>query len=149
MTFFDFSDAFGSVDRIQLLQKVKEDFGIQGKLLNHIVDFLNNRTARIRINKELGQWKDSCIGTSAGTFLGPILFLTYVHDIPWQIRPKFADDVTAIAIENSMPELEASLQEKIDIFCGWCTTSGMTPNFLKTKVMNFSEGIKEHKCQIA
>ena len=81
-SFFDFTDAFGNVDRKVLLTKLKQDFGIKGKLLNHIADFLKDRKARIKIGQEKGEWKDSTSGSSAGTVLGPILFVAYVKDIP-------------------------------------------------------------------
>ena len=51
VVFFDFTDAFGSVDRIKLVEKIKNNFNIQGRLLNHIIDFLSHRLARIKINK--------------------------------------------------------------------------------------------------
>jgi len=47
VVFFDFADAFGSVDRDRLLVKVGRDFGISGKLFLHIRSFLSDRFARV------------------------------------------------------------------------------------------------------
>ena len=100
--FFDFSDAFGSVNRTKLLYKISKDFGISGKLFLHLHDFLSNRHARLKVGDEVGAWLPSNVGTSAGTILGPILFILYVHDAPPDIS-KFADDFTAITtIRNSL-----------------------------------------------
>ena len=80
--FFDFTDAFGTVDRLKLLRKVQE-LGVRGKLFNHIADFLCNKKARIRVSSELiGEWIESVVGSSAGTVLGPVLFVIFVKDIP-------------------------------------------------------------------
>ena len=143
IVFFDFIDAFGNVNRIQLLKKVKDSFGIHGKLFNHLADFLNNRKARIKINDLVGEWKDSSIGTSAGTVLGPILFVMFVHDIPKAIKPKFADDTVVLAIGNSVAQVENDLQNSIDLLYEWSEASGMKLNKSKTKVMNLSGGRKE------
>ena len=141
--FFDFSDAFGNVNRVQLLEKIKT-FGVKGKLFNHIADFLGNRKARIKINNsEIGGWKVSTMGTSAGTVLGPILFIIFAKDIPREIFPKFADDTAAIAIADSTQDVEGKIQNAINALCEWSEKSGMSLNNSKTKVINFSEGIKD------
>ena len=61
-----------------------------------VVDFLCNRKARIKILDSLGEWIESLMGTSAGTVLGPVLFIIFAHDMPKPIKPKFADDVSAV-----------------------------------------------------
>ena len=90
--FFDFADAFGTVSRTKL--KLRQDFGISGMLLLYVSDFLAGRYARLRVN-DLGDWIRSVHGTSAGTILGAILFIAYVHDTPRCILPKFADDTAS------------------------------------------------------
>ena len=54
--FFDFTDAFGSVDRSILLRKLREDFNIKGRLFLHIADFLSNGSARLKIGGKMGEW---------------------------------------------------------------------------------------------
>ena len=56
VVFFDFSDAFGSVNRTKLLYKIHKDFGITGKLFLHLHDFLSNRHARIKVGDVTGEW---------------------------------------------------------------------------------------------
>ena len=82
VVFFDFTDAFGSVNRSHLLYKIRNHFGISGYLLQHISSFLENRMARIKIDDKVGDWIESEFGTSAGTRLGPLLFIIHIHDIP-------------------------------------------------------------------
>ena len=111
-------------------------------MFNHLADFLKGRKARIKLAQVRGDWKDSTIGSSAGTVLGPILFVAYVKDIPSSIKPKFADDVSAIAIGDTDKEVEDQCQRNIDLLQEWCEKNGMKLNELKTKVINFSEGTK-------
>jgi len=75
--FFDFTDAFGSVNRRHLLNKIRNDFGISGRLLSHIESFLSNRLARLKLDDNMGDWIESTFGTSAGTRLGPLLFIIH------------------------------------------------------------------------
>ena len=51
---------------------------MRGKFFNHLADFLKERKARIKLELNKGDWKDSTSGSSAGTVLGPILFVAYV-----------------------------------------------------------------------
>ena len=49
IVFFDFTDAFGSVDRWKLLYKLGKNFNIKGKLFLHLHDFLSNRFALMKV----------------------------------------------------------------------------------------------------
>jgi len=50
VVFFDFTDAFGSVNRTKLVYKLRDHFGISGRLLLYLVSFLSGRQARITVN---------------------------------------------------------------------------------------------------
>ena len=54
--FFDFADAFGTVNRKKLLLKLGQDFGVSGKLMTYIYDFLSGRYARLKLNDLIGEW---------------------------------------------------------------------------------------------
>jgi len=82
-------------------------------------------------------------GTSAGTSLGPLLFIIQIHDVPKDIRPKFADDLVTIATEKDIDEIQTSLQSNTDLLVDWSQKEGMTINPDKTKVMVF--GAKEEE----
>ena len=62
----------------------------------------------------------SLYGTSAGTRLGPILFIMHLHDIPKFIKPKFADNLVAICVDNDFHSIQDSLQEAtiVSLFSG-------------------------------
>jgi len=135
--FFDYSDAFGSVNRTRLLHKIGKDFGITGRLFLHIQSFLSDRCARLKIDKIFGDWIDSNDGTSAGTRLGPLLFIMYIHDVPKCIVPKFADDLVSVVIEKDVDLVKEHLQYAVKQLVDWSRENDMVLNASKTKVMIF------------
>jgi len=135
--FFDFTDAFGSVNRTKLIYKLVNNFRISGRLLLYLVSFLSGRQARINVNDLIGEWVKSEHGTSAGTVLGALLFLSYVQDTPGSIRPKFADDLVGSAVAKDLATVQRSLQTVLDELNAWSDNWDMTLNTSKTKVMLF------------
>jgi len=53
--FFYFADAFGTVNRKKLLLKLCQDFGVSGKLMSYIYDFLSGQYARLKVNDLIGE----------------------------------------------------------------------------------------------
>ena len=137
--FYDFSDAFGSVNRNRLLYKLGKDFGISGNLFLHIQSFLADRYARLKMSNGFGDWILSEFGTSAGTLLGPLLFIANVHDVPQCILPKFADDLVAFSVSSNYNSIKKDLQLATDKLSEWAKTEGMDLNTEKTKVMIFGD----------
>ena len=135
--FFDFTDAFGSVNRTKLIYKLVNNFGISGRLLLYLVSFLSGRQARINVNDLIGEWVKSEHGTSAGTVLGALLFLSYVQDTPRCIRPKFADDLVGSAVAKDLATVQIKLQSVLDELRAWSDEWDMSLNTSKTKVMLF------------
>ena len=135
--FFDFADAFGLVNRRKLLYKLRKDFGIQGRLFLYLVSFLSGRQARITVNQLIGEWIQSEYGTSAGTVIGTVLFISYVHDAPSCIFPKFADDLAGLVSAADIVTVEESLQSILSQLNCWAEEWELQLNTSKTKVMLF------------
>ena len=92
--FLDFQKAFDKVPKTRLLQKLSA-YGIEGKVLCWIADFLSDRKMRIMVRGQYSEWVDVISGVPQGSVLGPILFLIYVNDIPETVNcsiKMFADD---------------------------------------------------------
>ena len=143
VVFYDFTDAFGNVNRQKLIKKLWKKYKIRGKLFLHLHDFLTDRTARIRVNNLTGEWKVSNWGTSAGTVLGAILFLLQVADSPECVDPKYADDFTTIVIGDTVIEVETKLQNSINELVPWAKENDMLINQPKTKAMLFGKDVEE------
>jgi len=135
---YDFAEAFGSVDHYHLLEKARNDFNIRGLLFLHITSFLSGRRARIKIGELIGDWLESEFGMSAGTRLGPLLFIMHLHDLPSPIKPKFTDD----------QEIQSDLQGATNRLVQWAENESMVINVAKTKDMLFGEVNKKISIKI-
>ena len=93
-----FEKAFDKVPKKRLLQKLSV-YGIEGKVLCWIADFLSDRRMRIMVRGEYSDWVDVISGVPQGSVLGPILFLIDVNDIPEMVNcsiKMFADDTCKV-----------------------------------------------------
>ena len=88
------SKAFDKAWHQELLFKL-ESFGIRGKLLNVLEDYLSNRFHRVLLNGSESSWLLIKARVPQGSLLGPLLFLIYINDLPdglISIAKLFADD---------------------------------------------------------
>ena len=111
--YFDFSKAFDTVPHYRLLEKLSS-FGIQGKVLDIIEDFLSNRTMQVSVEGELSLLKYVLSGVPQGSVLGPLLFVLYINDLPDNIKSKiklFADDLKLIGDASKYDEIVNDLAE--------------------------------------
>ena len=107
--YLDFCKAFDKIPHRRLIKKL-EKYGIKGKVLNWIRDFLSERQQRVFIKGSSSTWTDIASGVPQGSVLGTTLFLVYINDLPEAIEGLvkiFADDTKVYrAIESTeTPEL--------------------------------------------
>ena len=92
--FLDFKKAFDSVPHKRLIELLKQ-YGIKGKTLGRINEFLLTRRQRVVISDSRSEWKDVLSGIPQGSVLGPVLIAIYIISKPNTVKSKlflFADD---------------------------------------------------------
>ena len=72
-----------------------DHYGIRGTTLNWIQNFLTDRTQKVVVDGSSSESARVRSGVPQGTVLGPLLFLTYINDLPSTVSSQvrlFADD---------------------------------------------------------
>ena len=139
MAILDFSKAFDKVPHERLLGKL-EHYGIRNNLQGWIRDFLTNRIQRVVCEGSISSEERVLSGVPQGTVLGPLLFLSYINDLPEHIKSTtrlFADDCliyTSVTEEKDMD----ILQEDLKALETWQDTWKMSFNSSKCSIMVIS-----------
>ena len=77
----DYAKAFDKVSHRHLLKKVQH-YGVAGKTLEWIADFLYSRTQSVLVDGQQSNKTYVTSGVQQGSVLGPLLFLIYINDLP-------------------------------------------------------------------
>ena len=135
--YLDFQKAFDKVPHKRLLNKV-QSFGIDGKILAWIKDWLTNREQRVVLNGTFSDWKQVTSGVPQGSVLGPLLFIIFVNDMDESITSKllkFADDTKLFRDVSDINEVNL-LRSDLKSLCKWSEEWQMLFNVEKCKVMH-------------
>ena len=109
--YLDFCKAFDTVPHFRLLAKL-ESYGIRGRTLEIIRDFLEGRTMRVVVGGKTSEPQYVTSGVPQGSVLGPLLFVLFVNDLPDNLHnyvSLFADDLKIIGNANSEGEFHDDL----------------------------------------
>ena len=125
----DFSKAFDKVPHQRLLHKLQY-YGVHDK----IQSFLTNRTQQVALSSSAPVLS----GVPQGTVLGPLLFLTYISNLPDAVHNSsaklFADDSLLYRRIKDHQE-QALLQQDLDSLEEWEHTEQMNFNTSKCNVI--------------
>ena len=133
--FIDFKKAFDSIDHGILLTKLKM-LGIRGITHDLITSYLYDREQEIVIGKCVSGKKIVNSGIPQGSVLGPLLFITFINDLPnvstLFSTVCFADDTTLLFHDQNPEHLIAKCNSGLSIFYRWSQLNRMTVNCDKT-----------------
>ncbi|GFV48983.1 putative RNA-directed DNA polymerase from transposon BS [Trichonephila clavipes] len=91
-------------------------FGIKGKALPWISDFLKSRVIRVKYNKTLSKDFKLSQGVPQGSVLSPTLFSIFLAGVEKLITENssiglFADDIVLWHSSHDIPSIEANLSQ--------------------------------------
>ena len=146
VAYFDYAKAFDKVSHRLLLVKLK-GYGIDGKLLAWLSDYLDKRRQRVVVGNAKSPWLEVVSGTTQGTVLGFLLFLLYINDLPETCSPEdealimlLADDTKSFQeiSKDSAQQIgnQQDLQRRIDRIAQWAKDWKMEIHPAKSKVLH-------------
>jgi ribonuclease P/MRP protein subunit RPP40 len=138
--YLNFAKAFDKVPHRRLLEKCR-GLGLDGKVLEWIRVWLEDRKQRVVLNGEASEWADVLSGVPQGSILGPTLFLIFINDIDRAVDVtnsvllKFADNTKVARVVESQ-EQQAELQNTINRLVEWSEEWQMLFNLEKCHILH-------------
>ena len=135
----DFAKAYDKIDHLKMLEKMKNQFGISGKVGNWIKNFLQNRKQQVLIEETASEKSKVLSGSIQGSVIGPVLFLMYIRDISKQVSANtkvFVDDTKmkdSIKNEDDVEKLQGNLDKLFE----WQTENNMLLNGSKFQILRY------------
>ena len=134
--FLDLKKAFDAVNH-KILEFKLNHYGICECILNLILSFLE-RYQYVLINGINSTTKSNPYGVPQGSTRGPLLFLSYVNDMPnaTQSTPRsFADDTCICVNHRKLSNLQNLLNTELDALSDLCADNQLTTNPTKSQVL--------------
>ena len=77
----DISAAFDTICHSNLLNRLRDEFGVEGVALTWIESYLSGRSQFVRIGQQSSTTSKLDSGVPQGSVLGPLLFAAYVSPV--------------------------------------------------------------------
>ena len=140
--FLDVGKAFDNVWHNGLRYKIFM-LDLPTKMTRWLSDFLVGRAIQVNVNGFLSDKINHIAGVPQGSVLSPLLFLTYVNDLPkphhrQNSKSQFADDTALWAASKNVQFAAKLLQKDLCKLAKWYAKWSIKLNPEKTKVIIFS-----------
>ncbi|MBS0018978.1 MAG: reverse transcriptase family protein [Candidatus Sulcia muelleri] len=140
---FDMSKAFDTVSHHILLDKMYF-YSIDNSVVQFLRSYLNNRWQSVFLNGSYSKQLSVKQGVPQGSILGPLLFILYVNDLPYNLNAHsvksflFADDLAVCVQGNSAENVGYIIDAKTKTIHDWCNANKLSLNDGKTQDLAFS-----------
>jgi hypothetical protein len=138
---FDLSAAFDTVSREDLLPKMSA-MGIGGKALRWFCCYSTKAKQPVVWDGQVSDIVNVEYGVRQGSFLGPVLYLLHVSDIPLALEIRetdsnrgYADNTAVWVVAESVEEAQQELQRLVNAMVKYTKDMGLALNGAKTQVM--------------
>ncbi|MCU7800042.1 MAG: endonuclease/exonuclease/phosphatase family protein, partial [gamma proteobacterium symbiont of Lucinoma myriamae] len=148
--FLDLEKAFDLMWTKGVLDQLTR-FGIKGRILAWIQDFLKDRKIQVRVGEEMSDQTNLENGSPQGSVLSPILFNVIINTLE-DVLKKFPIDLTQFADDSTIwktaksPEAAIKiLQKALDAIKAWADAWGFKLSGIKTESIIFNRRGKPSK----
>ena len=143
LVLLDLSAAFDTIDHTILVDRLGSYFGMEGKVLQLLLSYLQDRFQITKIGEAKSEPKKLSTGVPQGSVLGPLLFSLYItplsqilslHGVKFHF---YADDTQiyiSFSSSDSQPSL-ARLSNVLNITKGWFSANKLALNTSKTEFL--------------
>jgi len=145
--FVDFSGAYDSIWRAELIEKLK-NMNIEENMLAWFSRFLDQRWTKVKYGKTFSKYKQIKVGLLQGAVTSTTLFNAYINDLPNIVRNTktnigiYVDNVVIWAsTKNNAKQhktLEQTINTALNSLSKWATENNMQINASKSVYQFFS-----------
>lgn len=141
LVLLDHSKAFDMVHHSTLCSKLNVFFRFSSSAVNLIQSYLSGRSQSVFTKNNISDTLPVLRGVPQGSILGPLLFSTYINDLPQQLSYSeahlYADDVQ-IYLSSSLSSISENiirLNYDLSYIHDWATSNGLAINPKKSKCL--------------
>ena len=134
LVFIDLKKAFDTVDHDILCKKL-ELYGVQQRELSWFRSYLSNRKQFCRVNGVDSNVAEIEVGVPQGSCLGPLLFLSYINDLPQAVQDfsvtMYADDTSLCHQSHDLTQLNEAINSDLKKLETWLNGNKLSLNVAK------------------